>query len=74
MITPTPIPIDDLPDEFGQYIMVFFSSLFNALKQIHIPFTHVNLYEVFIGTIVVSASIISVKLMYGKGGGGRSRE
>ena len=74
MITPTPIPIDDLPEEFGQYTMGFFSSLFNALKQIQIPFTHATLYEVFIATIVVSACIISVKLIYGKGGGGKTRE
>lgn len=74
MITPTPIPIDELPEEFGEYTVGFFTSIFNALKQIEIPFTPANMYDVFIGTIVVSACIVSVKLMYGKGGGGRTHE
>lgn len=68
MITPTPIPIDDVPAEFQSYVFDMFNHMFLALKQVQIPFTHVNLFEVLVGTIAVSAITLSVKLMYGKGG------
>lgn len=67
-ITPTPIPMDDVPVQFQNYMFQMFRQMFNALKQIQIPFTHVTCYEVLVGTIVVSAVAGAIALMYGKGG------
>lgn len=68
MITPTPIPMDDVPAEFQNYLFQMFIHIFNGLKNVIIPFTHVSVYEVILGTIAVSAVTLSLKLMYGKGG------
>lgn len=67
--SPTPIPIDDIPQEFREHLFDMFTHMFLALKQIVIPFTHVTLFQVLVGTIAVSAVTLALKLMYGKGGG-----
>lgn len=68
-ITPTPIPIDAIPADFRNHLFDMFTHMFMALKQIEIPFTHVNCFQVLVGTIAVSAVTLALKLMYGKGGG-----
>ena len=66
--TPTPIPMDNVPTEFQNYIFQMFIHIFQGLKNIEIPFTSVTVYDVLLGTIAVSAVTLALKLMYGKGG------
>lgn len=66
--TPTPIPMDEVPVEFQNYLFQMFISIFNGLKNIEIPFTPVTVYDVLLGTIAASAVVLALKLMYGKGG------
>lgn len=66
--TPTPIPIDGVPELFQNYMFHFFARIIYALKQIEIPFTHVTVFEVVIGSIAISSITLALKLMYGKGG------
>lgn len=68
-VTPTPIPIDGVPAEFKEHMFYMFIQMFAALKKVIIPFTHVSLYEVLLGTIAVSCVTLTLKLMFGKGGG-----
>lgn len=72
-LTPTPIPMDDVPVQFQNYMFHFFHGLLKALQQIEIPFTHVNCYQVLLGTLAVSAISLAIALIYGKGGA-RDRE
>lgn len=67
-MTPTPIPMDNVPEGFQNYLFQFFRGLFNALKQIEIPFTSVNCYQVLVGTLAAGAAMAAIALMYGKGG------
>lgn len=67
-ITPTPIPIENVPQEFQNYLFDMFVHMFKGLKNIQIPFTSVTVYEVIVGMIAVSAVTLALKLMYGKGG------
>lgn len=67
-ITPTPIPIDSAPIAFQNYLFQMFIHIFQGLKNIEIPFTSVTVYDVLLGTIAASAVVLSLKLMYGKGG------
>lgn len=67
VITPTPIPIDDLPPEFGSYLFGVFKHIVQGLKNCIIPFTHASLWDYVMWCIVVAAIIKSVKLIYGKG-------
>lgn len=68
-ITPTPIPMDNVPVEFQNYLFQMFIHMFQGLKNIEIPFTSVTVYDVLLGVIATSAIVLSLKLMYGKGGG-----
>ena len=72
--SPTRIPIDDLPQEFGDYMFDFFDSLFDAMRSVIIPFTHISVYDAFIGTIVVGCIFYGVALIYGKGGDSTKHE
>lgn len=65
--TPTPIPIDNLPTGFREYVYGFFEGIINAFKLIEIPFTHATVWDFLIWTIVLAAAIKAIKLMYGKG-------
>lgn len=65
--TPTPIPIDNLPDGFREHVYGFFQNIILSLKTIEIPFTHATVWDFLIWTIVLAAAIKAIKLMYGKG-------
>ena len=65
--TPTPIPIDNLPSGFREYVYGFFQDIINGMKVCEIPFTHATLWDFVIWTIVLAATIKAIKLMYGKG-------
>ena len=67
-VTPTPIPIDELPDDFGGYLFDFFKGIIGVFKAVPIPFTSVTAWDVFIGCILVSAIAVGIRLVYGKGG------
>lgn len=67
-ITPTPIPMENVPVEFQNYLFQMFIHMFQGLKNIEIPFTSVTVYDVFLGVIAASAVTLALKLMYGKGG------
>lgn len=67
-ITPTPIPMDNVPVEFQNYLFQMFIHMFQGMKNIEIPFTSVTVYDVFLGVIAASAITLAIKLMYGKGG------
>lgn len=67
-ITPTPIPMDNVPPEFQNYMFQMFIHIFQGLKNIEIPFTSVTVYDVLLGVIAASAVTLALKLMYGKGG------
>ena len=67
-MTPTPIPIDGVPQEFKSHMFDFFTQIIRALKQIQIPFTSVSVFDITLGTIIVSAVTGAIWLMYGKGG------
>lgn len=66
--SPTPIPMDNVPVEFQNYMFQMFIRIFKALKQIEIPFTSVTVYDVLLGFIAASVVTLALKLMYGKGG------
>lgn len=67
IVTPTPIPIDDLPPEFASYLYGFFQNIINGFKSVVIPFTHATIWDFLIWSIVLAAAIKAIKLMYGKG-------
>lgn len=67
-ITPTPIPMDNVPVAFQNYLFQMFIHIFQGMKNIEIPFTSVTVYDVFLGVIAASAITLAIKLMYGKGG------
>lgn len=71
--TPTPIPIDDMPPEFQGYVVGFFRQLFDALRQVEIPFTHVTAYDVFIGTFVAGFVITGIAVYFGFKGGNSTK-
>ena len=64
-ITPSPIPINNMPSEFAGYTVNFFKGLFNALRQIEIPFTSVNCYQVLIGTLILCIVYKGWKFIFG---------
>ena len=66
-ITPTPIPIDNLPEGFKQYVFGFFQNIIRFFRNCPIPFTHVTLWDFLIWSIIMAAVIKAIKLMYGKG-------
>lgn len=66
-VTPTPIPMDNLPEGFNDYVFGFFKDIIRFFRNCPIPFTHVTLWEFMIWTIIMVAVIKSIKLMYGKG-------
>lgn len=66
-VTPTPIPIDDLPPEFGEQLYGVFRHIVGGLKQFIIPFTHASVWDYIMWCIVVTAIVKSIKLIYGKG-------
>ena len=72
--TPTPIPIDGVPQEFKQYMFDFFTDIILRMKNIIIPFTSVSIFDITLGTIIVSAVTGAIWLMYGKGGDSKSHE
>lgn len=67
--TPTPIYIDNLPQEFAGHMYTFIYDLFLMLRQIEIPFTHVNCFQVFVGSIALAATFYGLSLIYGRGKG-----
>lgn len=64
-ITPSPIPINNMPPEFAGHMINLFKGIFNALKQIEIPFTSVNCYQVLIGTLIFYGVYKGWKLIFG---------
>lgn len=66
-ITPTPIPIDNLPEPFRTHMYGFFQGIINSMKAVAIPFTHATIWDFVIWTIAVAAAIKAIKLIYGKG-------
>lgn len=65
--TPTPIPLDNLPEPFKGYVFGLFRHIINSFKNAPIPFTHVTIWDYIVWTIVAMAAIKAFKLMYGKG-------
>lgn len=66
-ITPTPIPIDNVPEPFRTHLYGFFQGIINAMKAVQIPFTHATIWDFVMWSIIVAAIIKAAKLMYGKG-------
>lgn len=65
--TPTPIPIDNMPEPFRSYVFGMFKDIIAGFKECIIPFTHVSLWDYVVFCIVLAAAIKAIKLMYGKG-------
>lgn len=66
-ITPTPIPIDNLPEPFRTHMYGFFQGIINSMKAVSIPFTHATVWDFVVWTIAVAVAIKAMKLIYGKG-------
>lgn len=67
-VTPTPIPLDNLPEPFGTYVNQTFKMIIAGLKGWQIPFTHVTMWQFIIFCIALAAAKKALNLMYGKGG------
>lgn len=65
--TPTPIPIDNLPQPFRSYIFGMFKQIIDGLKGFMIPFTHASVWDYIIWCIILFTAIKAIKLIYGKG-------
>ena len=65
--TPTPIPLDNLPEPFKTHVFDMFRHIISSFKGAQIPFTHVTLWDYVVWTMIALAAIKAWKLMYGKG-------
>ena len=65
--TPTPIPLDNLPEPFKNYVFSMFRHIINGFKGANIPFTHVTIWDYVVWVAIAAAAIKAWKLMYGKG-------
>ena len=65
--TPTPIPLDNLPDTFKQNVFNMFRHIINGFRGAQIPFTHVTIWDYIVWVAIAAAVIKAWKLMYGKG-------
>lgn len=66
-ITPTPIPINNIPEPFRGKLFGMFQHIIDGLKGFAIPFTRFTMWDYIIWLIVAAAAIKAFKLMYGKG-------
>lgn len=65
--TPTPLPLDNMPEPFKGYVFGFFRDIINGFKVCEIPFTRFTLWDFVVWSIIAAAAIKAIKLMYGKG-------
>ena len=65
--TPTPLPIDNLPEPFKTHVFELFRSIINGFKGAAIPFTRFTIWDYIVWTIVTATAIKAFKLIYGKG-------
>lgn len=66
-VTPTPIPLDNLPEPFKTHIFDMFRHIIQSFKGAPIPFTHVTIWDYIVWVAIAAAAIKAFKLMYGKG-------
>lgn len=69
--TPTPLPLDNLPEPFKTHVFDFFKNIIFGFKGWEIPFTRFTMWDYIVWSIVAATAIKAFKLIYGKGDGSK---